>query len=67
MTTALEEKYISFNILFFSAGNSGSPKNADPQNRVGDQDFGSPYRPISSGFQVTGQPRPYLAKTRQHW
>ena len=28
----------------------------DPENRVGDQDTGSPGRPISSGLQVPGEP-----------
>ena len=27
----------------------------DPENRVGDQDIGSPGRPVSSGLQVTGE------------
>jgi len=28
----------------------------DPENRVGDQDNGSPDRPFSSGLQVPGEP-----------
>ena len=28
----------------------------DPENRVGDQDMGSPGRPVSSGLQVPGEP-----------
>ena len=28
----------------------------DPENRVGDQDFGSPGRPVSSGLKVPGEP-----------
>jgi len=28
----------------------------DPENRVDDQDIGSPGRPVSSGLQVPGQP-----------
>jgi hypothetical protein len=38
----------------FSAG--GSPTGPDPENRVGDQDVGSPGRPVSSGFQAPGEP-----------
>jgi len=34
----------------------GSPTGPDPQNRVGDQDIGSPGRPVSSGLQVPGEP-----------
>ena len=28
----------------------------DPENRVGDQDTGSPRKPVSSGLQVPGEP-----------
>ena len=28
----------------------------DPENKVGDQDTGSPGRPVSSGLQVPGEP-----------
>jgi hypothetical protein len=28
----------------------------DPENSVGDQDTGSPGRPVSSGLQVPGEP-----------
>jgi hypothetical protein len=43
--------------LFFSVqGTSGSPTGPDPENRVGDQDTGSPGRPVSSGLQVPGEP-----------
>jgi hypothetical protein len=44
--------------FFFSPGNSGSPTGSDPENRVGDQDTGSPGRPVSSGLQVPGEPFP---------
>jgi hypothetical protein len=30
----------------------------DPENRVGDQDTGSPSRPVSSALQVSGEPFP---------
>ena len=42
--------------LFFSVhGTGGSPKGPDQENRVGDQDTGSPGRPFSSGLQVPGE------------
>ena len=41
------------NFQFFSVqGTGGSPTGPDPENRVGDQDTGSPGRPVSSGLQV---------------
>jgi len=39
----------------------------DPENRVGDQDIGSPGRPVSSGLQVPGEPWDCLARTRPLW
>ena len=36
----------------------------DPENRVGDQDTGSPSRPVSSGLQVLGEPGHCRARTR---
>jgi len=43
--------------LFFSVQRTGgSPTGPDPENRVGDQDNGSPGRPVSSGLQVPGEP-----------
>ena len=33
-------------------GTGGSPTVPDPENRVGNQDIGSPDRPVSSGLQV---------------
>jgi len=35
----------------------------DLENRVGDQHFGSPGRPVSSGLQVPGEPGHCCAKT----
>jgi len=40
--------------LFFSPG--VSPTGPDLENRVGDQDTGSPGRPVSSGLQVPKEP-----------
>ena len=55
-------------LFFFSVqGTGGSPTSPGPENRVGDQETGSPGRPFSSGLQVSGEPRHCRAKTRQHW
>ena len=54
--------------LFFSVRRTGgSPTGPDPENRVGDQDIGSPGRPVSSGMQVPGEPGHCRAKTRLPW
>jgi len=39
----------------------------DPENRVGDQDTGSPGRPVFSGLQVPGEPGHFRARTRPPW
>jgi hypothetical protein len=45
--------------LFFSVrGTGGSQTGPDPENRVGDQDIGSPGTPVSSGLQMPGEPFP---------
>ena len=38
-----------------------------PENRVDDQDTGSPGRPVSSGSQMPGEPRHCRARTRHPW
>jgi hypothetical protein len=43
-------------VLFSVQGIGGSTTGPDPENRVGDQDIGSPGRPVSSGLQVPGKP-----------
>jgi hypothetical protein len=48
----------SLSIIFSVQGTGGSPKGPDPENRVDDQDIGSPGRPVSSGLQVPGEPFP---------
>jgi hypothetical protein len=48
----------SLSIIFSVQGKGGSPMGQDPENRVGDQDIGSPGRPVSSGLQVPGEPFP---------
>jgi len=39
----------------------------DPENRVCDQDIGSPGRPLSSGLQVSGKPGHCRTRTRPLW
>ena len=39
----------------------------DPENRVGDQDIGSPGRPVSPGLQVPGELGHCRARTRPPW
>jgi hypothetical protein len=46
----------SGSVLFSVQGIDGSPTGPDPENRVVDQDNGSPGRPVSSGLQVPGEP-----------
>jgi len=55
VTSGSDEKWRTFN--FFSVqGTGGSLTGPDPENRVDDQDIGSPGRPVSSGLQVPGEP-----------
>ena len=44
----------NFRLFFSVQGKGGSPTGQDPENRVGDQDNGSPGRPVSFGLQVPG-------------
>ena len=56
---------LDLSTLFFSVqGTGGSPTGPDPENRVGNQDNGSPGRPISSRLQVPGEPGHCRARTR---
>jgi hypothetical protein len=48
----------SLSTVFSVQGTGGSPTGPDPEYRVGDQDIGSPSRPVSSGLQVPGKPFP---------
>ena len=71
MTFASDEKWRPFN-CFFSPGNrwqgtGGSPTGSYPDNRVGDQDTGSPGRPVSFGLQVPAEPGHGRARTRPPW
>jgi len=38
-----------------------------PENRMGDQDNGSPNRPVSSRLQAPGEPGHCCARTRPTW
>ena len=68
MTSASDEKMATFQLFFFSVkGTGGSLTGPDSENRVGDQDTGSPGRSVSSGLQVAGEPGRCRARTRQPW
>ena len=60
-------KIANFQLFFSVQGTGGSPTGPDPENRVGDQDTGSPGRPVSPGLQVPREPRYCRAKTRPPW
>ena len=53
-----------FSIFFSVQRTGGSPMGPDPENRVGDQETGSPGRPVSSGLQVPREPEHCRARTR---
>ena len=61
------KKNVELSIVFSVQGTVGSPKGPDPENRVGDQDIGSPGRPVSSGLQVPGEKGHCRARTRPPW
>jgi hypothetical protein len=48
----------SLSIVFSLQVTGGSPKGPDTEIRVGDQNIGSPCRPVSSRLQVPGEPFP---------
>ena len=54
----------NFQMFFSDQGIGGSPTGPDPENRVGDQDTGSPGRPVSSGLKVPAEPGHCRARTR---
>ena len=54
-------------IVFSVQVTGSSPTGPDPENRVGDQDIGSPGRPVSSGLQVPSEPGHFRASTRPPW
>jgi hypothetical protein len=48
----------ALSIVFSVQGTGVSPTGPDPENRLGNQDTGSPGRPFSSGFHVPREPFP---------
>jgi len=61
------KKIGELSIVSSSQGTGGIPTRTDPENRVGDQDTGSPGRPVSTGLQVPGEPGHCRARTRPPW
>ena len=53
--------------FFLVQETGGSPTGPHPENRVGDEDIGSPGRPLSSGLQVPVEPGHCRARTRPPW
>ena len=56
----------TFQLFFSVQGIGGSPTGPDPVKRVGDQDVGSPGRPVSSELQVPSEPG-HCARRRWPW
>jgi len=65
--TSTSTKNGELSIVFSVQGTGGSATGPDPEGRVGDQDIGSPGRPVSSGLQVSGEPGNCRARTRPTW
>jgi len=63
----LDEKWQLFNFIFSVQVTDGSPTGPDPENMVGNQETGSPGRPVSSGLQVPGEPGHCRARARPLW
>jgi hypothetical protein len=57
----------TFQLYFSVQGTGGSPTSPQPENRVSDQDTGSPGRPVSPGLQVPGERGHCRARTRPPW
>jgi hypothetical protein len=57
----------NFQVFFSVQGTGGSLMGSDAENSVGDQDIGSPGRPVSSGLQVSGELEHCRARTRPPW
>ena len=60
-------KMATFQLFSSVQGTDGNPTGPDPENRVGDQDIGSPGRPVSVGLHVSGEPEHCRARTRPPW
>ena len=63
----VERKMVTFQFFFSVKETNGGPTGPDPENKVGDQDSGSPGRPVSSGLQVTGELGHCRARTEPPW
>jgi hypothetical protein len=66
ITSASEEKW-RLSIAYSVQGRDVSPTGPDPENRMSEQDNGSPGRPVSSGLQVPGELGHCRARTRSPW
>ena len=60
-------KNADLSIIFSVQGTGGNLTGPDLENRVGDQDIGSPGGPVSSGLQVPSELGFYPARTRHPW
>ena len=67
MTSASDEKWRLFNCFFLFQGTGGIPTGPDPENRVGDQDTGSPGRPVPSELQVACELGHCRARAKPSW
>ena len=57
----------TYQLFFPDQGTGDSPTGPYPENRVDDQETGSPGRPVSSGLQVNSEPGHCRARTRPTW
>jgi hypothetical protein len=62
--TSASDKKDDYSIFLSVQRTVGSPTEPEPENRVVDQDIGSPGRPVSSGLQVSGEMGHCRARTR---
>ena len=62
--TSTSDKNGNLSIVFSVQRTGGSPMGPDLENRVGDQDIGSPGRPVSSGLQMPSELGHCHARTR---
>ena len=60
-------KMATFQLFFSVQGTDGSPMGPDLENRVGNEDIGSPGRPVSSGLQVPCKSGHCCARKRPPW
>ena len=61
------KKNDDFSIIFSVQGTGGSPTGLDPEKRVGDQDTGSPGRPVFLGLQLPGELGHCRERKRPPW